>query len=128
MRILRQLLATAAICLPSLAAAQNDVVQSGPPPGWVTDSEPLAVPDDATGLVFIRRQLENIREKQNQAHDMVWNDIEMYLDAEKLLPYDFDPRHDTLQLNSSVGAIFSYRHGEEQHGPSNIDIIMSLLK
>lgn len=56
MRILRQLLATAAICLPSLAAAQNDVVQSGPPPEWATVSEPLAVPDDATGLVFIRRQ------------------------------------------------------------------------
>ncbi|WP_240320892.1 DUF3857 domain-containing protein [Sphingomonas crusticola] len=38
------------------AYAQNNQVQRGPIPAWVTPSDLLAVPPDASGLVFVRRQ------------------------------------------------------------------------
>lgn len=38
------------------AYADNNQVQNGPAPNWVTPSEPLPVPDNASGLVFVRRQ------------------------------------------------------------------------
>jgi len=38
------------------AYADNAQVQRGPVPDWVVQSEPLAVPTDAAGGVFIRRQ------------------------------------------------------------------------
>lgn len=38
------------------AFANNDQVLRGPVPEWVTPSELMAVPDDASGLVFVRRQ------------------------------------------------------------------------
>jgi transglutaminase-like putative cysteine protease len=43
-----------AITAPSQAA--NDQVQRGPVPDWVSPSEPLPVPGDASGLVFVRYQ------------------------------------------------------------------------
>lgn len=36
-------------------AAEQRVAQ-GPPPSWVTQSEPLPVPADAAGLIFVRQQ------------------------------------------------------------------------
>ena len=38
------------------ARAQDDAVRFAPPPEWVEVSEPLPVPDDASGLMFVRRQ------------------------------------------------------------------------
>jgi hypothetical protein len=38
------------------ASAQNDQVRQGPRPPWVSESELLPVPQDAGGLVFVRRQ------------------------------------------------------------------------
>ena len=35
--------------------AQGDQVKRGPVPAWVTRSEPMAVPDAAAGLAFVRR-------------------------------------------------------------------------
>ncbi len=40
----------------SEALAQNDAVDFGPSPEWAVTSELLPVPEDASGLVFIRRQ------------------------------------------------------------------------
>ena len=48
------LAATAVLSIPA-AAAVNDRVQRGPVPAWVTRSEPMAVPADAAGMVFIRQ-------------------------------------------------------------------------
>lgn len=36
--------------------AKNDQVERGPIPSWVRESELIAVPEDASGLLFIRRQ------------------------------------------------------------------------
>ncbi len=38
------------------AHAANDQVEQGPLPGWVTPSELMPVAEDASGLVFVRRQ------------------------------------------------------------------------
>lgn len=38
------------------AHAEDNRVQSGPVPDWVVQSEAMPVPDDASGLVFMRRQ------------------------------------------------------------------------
>lgn len=38
------------------AQAQNKEVKRGPEPNWVVQSEPLAVPTDASGSLFVRRQ------------------------------------------------------------------------
>ena len=38
------------------ACAQDGEVITGPIPAWALDVEPLAVPDDASGMVFMRRQ------------------------------------------------------------------------
>ena len=57
-KILRALvsliLAGALSCTP--AFARSDQVTRGPLPAWVTPSEPLPVPPDASGLAFTRRQ------------------------------------------------------------------------
>jgi transglutaminase-like putative cysteine protease len=37
------------------AEGKNDLVQRGPVPGWVKSTEMMAVPADAAGLVFVRR-------------------------------------------------------------------------
>ncbi len=37
-------------------AAQNDQLRQAPPADWVVESEPMAVPEDASGLLFSRRQ------------------------------------------------------------------------
>lgn len=51
------------------AQAQNDQVLRGPPPAWVTPSELLAVPDNASGLVFMRRADSLIHlDEQGQAN------------------------------------------------------------
>lgn len=51
------------------AQAQNDEVLRGPAPDWVTPSELLPVPDDASGLVFVRRQDTLVHlDDQGQAH------------------------------------------------------------
>ncbi|WP_317154020.1 DUF3857 domain-containing transglutaminase family protein [Sphingopyxis indica] len=41
---------------PAPARAENDQVQRGPTPEWVIPSDLMSVPDDATGLIFVRRQ------------------------------------------------------------------------
>lgn len=41
---------------PAPARAENDQVQRGPTPEWVIPSDLMPVPDDATGLIFVRRQ------------------------------------------------------------------------
>lgn len=52
-----RILATAlACCAPAAASAQDSKIGQGPPPAWVVQSEPLPVPEDASGLVFIRVQ------------------------------------------------------------------------
>lgn len=56
MRILGVCLTTVVFLSPITAVAQGDTVERGPPPGWVKPSEPLPVPEDAAGLVFIRKQ------------------------------------------------------------------------
>ncbi len=55
MRFTGYLLAT--ICLATAAtAAENDTVERGPVPSWAVQSELMPVPEDASGLVFVRRQ------------------------------------------------------------------------
>lgn len=46
----------AAVLAPAPAKAQDDQIQRGPVPDWVVPSELMPVPDDASGLVFVRRQ------------------------------------------------------------------------
>jgi Domain of Unknown Function with PDB structure (DUF3857)/Transglutaminase-like superfamily len=55
MRILLIILCTATF-LVSPALAQNKEVKRGPSPSWVAPSELLAVPENAKGLIFFRRQ------------------------------------------------------------------------
>lgn len=49
-------------CLPATAllaaapAIAQDEILRGPLPDWVVQTEPVAVPDDASGLVFVRQQ------------------------------------------------------------------------
>lgn len=43
-----------ALLFPTPAAAQNDQVVIGPAPDWVTATDPLPVPADATGMIFAR--------------------------------------------------------------------------
>ena len=50
------LLATSAPCM-----AQNDTVLIGPEPAWIAEVEPLAVPADARGVLFLRRQQTEVR-------------------------------------------------------------------
>lgn len=51
------LLASAAcLLLAAPASAKNEQVEFGPAPAWVQPSEPLAVPDNARGLLFFRYQ------------------------------------------------------------------------
>lgn len=49
-------IAASALLVPGLANAEAGKVRQGPAPAWVTPSEPMAVPDNATGQVFFRRQ------------------------------------------------------------------------
>ncbi len=55
MRIPALLFAAAALAA-APAHADNDQVLRGPVPDWVTPSELMPVPEDASGLVFVRRQ------------------------------------------------------------------------
>lgn len=41
---------------PAPARTENNQVQRGPAPEWVIPSDLMPVPDDATGLIFVRRQ------------------------------------------------------------------------
>jgi hypothetical protein len=50
------LLAASLLAIAAPAHATNDQVQRGPVPRWVSPSEPLPVPADASGLVFVRYQ------------------------------------------------------------------------
>jgi hypothetical protein len=45
----------ASIAFQGSAYAQSDQVQRGPVPAWVEQTSPMAVPADASGLIFIRR-------------------------------------------------------------------------
>ena len=45
----------AALAFGSSLSATNDEVTFGPAPDWVVESEPMAVPDDQAGLIFLRR-------------------------------------------------------------------------
>ena len=54
------------MCLTGLIAggaahAENGEVQRGPVPGWVVTAEPMPVPADAAGAVFIRRHETEVR-------------------------------------------------------------------
>jgi len=49
-------LAALAICTAAIAKSAENEVRFAPEPAWAKLSEPLPVPDDARGLVFIRRQ------------------------------------------------------------------------
>lgn len=55
MRLLVAVLALLA-APPALAKSTDERIKLGPPPAWARVSEPLPVPDDARGVVFIRRQ------------------------------------------------------------------------
>lgn len=55
MRFVVSLLAALAL-LPGVADAKNDKVLIGPAPSWAVPSELVKVPEDASGLVFVRRQ------------------------------------------------------------------------
>lgn len=46
----------AAVLTHGAAMAEDGQIQRGPAPGWVVPSELMPVPDDADGLVFVRRQ------------------------------------------------------------------------
>ncbi|WP_411340089.1 DUF3857 domain-containing protein [Sphingopyxis sp. J-6] len=46
----------AAVLTHAAAMAEDGQIQRGPAPGWVVPSELMPVPDDADGLVFVRRQ------------------------------------------------------------------------
>ncbi|MEP2988591.1 MAG: DUF3857 domain-containing transglutaminase family protein [Parasphingorhabdus sp.] len=57
------------ILLHGVANAQNDKVLRGPAPSWVVPSPLMAVPEDAGGLVFVRRQDVLIRlDEKGQLH------------------------------------------------------------
>lgn len=49
-------MSTAALLLAGQVHAQTSSVQTGPVPEWVVESEKRNTPNDATGLVFVRRQ------------------------------------------------------------------------
>lgn len=53
---LRFLFGCSLLITANAAMAENDQVQFGPAPDWAEPSEPLDVPDAATGLVFVRKQ------------------------------------------------------------------------
>jgi len=55
MRLPHLAAACAALAIATPAIAQDADIRIAPPADWVVESDPLAVPDDATGLVFIRR-------------------------------------------------------------------------
>lgn len=55
MRFLFAIIMTFAVAV-GQAHGQNDQVRRGPEPDWVVPSELLAVPPDAAGLLFFRRQ------------------------------------------------------------------------
>ena len=55
LRILASLILASSF-LTSTVQAKDDQVKRGPVPGWVVPSEPLAVPADASGLLFVRSQ------------------------------------------------------------------------
>jgi transglutaminase-like putative cysteine protease len=56
MKVQSILLAGVAAALAQPVAAQQGEIQRGPVPEWVTISEAMPVPPDASGLVFVRRQ------------------------------------------------------------------------
>lgn len=47
--------ALALALLPNVASAKDDTVKTGPKPAWAHVSEPLVVPEDARGPIFVRR-------------------------------------------------------------------------
>ena len=55
-RILLPVLLAGAALVPQSAFAQADEVKRGPAPEWAHQSEAMAVPADAAGLVFVRKQ------------------------------------------------------------------------
>ena len=55
MRLLHLAAACAALAIATPAMAQDADIRIAPPADWVVESDPMAVPDDATGLIFIRR-------------------------------------------------------------------------
>ena len=56
MRIAVWFLLTLLFAFPSPSRAENDQVLRAPVPDWVQPSEPLPVPDNAAGAVFVRYQ------------------------------------------------------------------------
>ena len=47
---------TSAVCLSMPIAAQNDEIERGPVPDWVTAAQPLEIEGDPRGIVFVRNQ------------------------------------------------------------------------
>lgn len=56
MRLFHLLAIGASLAVSSPLLAQNDQVLTGPEPDWVQPSEPIAVPANATGAIFVRKQ------------------------------------------------------------------------
>lgn len=56
MTLFRMRILMAGLLLSAPISAQAQDIEHGPVPDWVTEIDPLPVPDDATGLLFIRKQ------------------------------------------------------------------------
>lgn len=56
MKLLNTLVVLFCVLAGTPALAESEKVLRGPVPDWVDEIEPLAVPEDVSGLVFIRRQ------------------------------------------------------------------------
>ncbi|WP_271077354.1 DUF3857 domain-containing protein [Aurantiacibacter sp. MUD61] len=57
--------------------AQDDTVLTGPMPDWVVETEALDVPDDASGLAFLRRQHSEIHLDGDEQWSFVHNHIRL---------------------------------------------------
>ncbi|HEU0134606.1 MAG TPA: DUF3857 domain-containing transglutaminase family protein, partial [Allosphingosinicella sp.] len=61
----------ASIVAVSPAQARDDQVRRGPVPEWVAPSEPMAVPPEASGLMFIRRHDALVHlDREGQSHHL----------------------------------------------------------
>ncbi|MBX7456742.1 DUF3857 domain-containing protein [Qipengyuania sp. 1NDH17] len=56
MKSTHAILLAALLASASPLAAQEKTISTGPVPAWVQESEPLPVPEDASGMFFLRRQ------------------------------------------------------------------------
>ncbi len=64
----RALLVASAFATATPAFAQSSDVLMGPAPAWVETVEPVAAPDDARGMVFLRRQVTQVHLDGDDQH------------------------------------------------------------